>query len=89
MVAYWLIMIVVVGGLFFAVFKMFKKMFPTIVEPTLQEKRAELEELQRQLRVLDMEVDVTEQLSDIDLHIKVLKDQLIVAESNRLSNKED
>ena len=58
---------------------------PEYTEPSLQEKVEERDSLKRQLKNLDHEVDLTEELVDIDAELRQLRDRLTEAEFTRAS----
>lgn len=61
---------------------------PEYTEPSLEEKQGELNYLKVQLRSLDEEVTVTEELVDIDEELSVLRERLKKAEEKRFNKGE-
>ena len=88
MVAYYILWILLVGGIAFALFKTLQKIFsPSFIEDvpkTVEEKKDELTQLQWRLKSLGVEVKVTELLIDVDEEIAVLTRRLNEAENKRL-----
>ena len=85
MIAYWLIWVILIGLLFWGIWKLLNKLVfrPTPRNKTVEEKMEELDALEHKRGDLTQEVEVTEKLGDVDSEIDELKDRLEDAETNR------
>ena len=90
MVAYYICLALVVGGLFWMFFK-FLSRFLKESKPapiTVEEKKRELKDLRGKSDVLEQEIAVTEDLVDEEWNVDNLTNQLDEVENKRMS-KED
>lgn len=84
MVAYNILLFLVVGGLFWFLFRLFIKMWPKKSRTqTVEEKRVELDNLRSIKNDLGQEVAITKELVDVDSQIELLEGQLDQAENKR------